>query len=230
MPKATTSTKPIKAKAVKPVAGGVPVYNLKAEKTGEIALPKSVFAAPVRLDLIALAIRVYLANRRRSHAKVKDIGEVSGTTKKMWAQKGTGRARHGSSKFGLFVGGASSHGPTGKQNFKLKMNLRTKKLAFNSVLSRFAKENAILVIDDFSSLSSKTKEAQKLIELFKKNNQILSASKKIGVITAAPEENVTRAFRNISGINLLSLKSLNTYTLANNNFLIFNRKAVEMLK
>jgi len=78
--------------------GKTPVYNLKAEIVSNITLPKNVFGVKISEKLINNAVRIYLSNQRSSHAKVKDRGEVAGTTKKMWAQKGTGRARHGSAK------------------------------------------------------------------------------------------------------------------------------------
>jgi large subunit ribosomal protein L4 len=207
-----------------------PLYNLKAEKVSDITLPKGVFEVEFLPKIISQSVRAYLANRRSAHAKVKDVGDINGTTKKMWAQKGTGRARHGSSKFGLFVGGASAHGPRGNQNFSLTLNQKTKKLALNSLLSQFAKTKNILIVDDFQELSPKTKDAGNFIDLLEKDNQTLAKSKKIGIITDVASPNVIRAFRNIAGFSLLPLKSLNTIDLSNQNFLIFNQKAVESLK
>ena len=135
------------------------LYNLQAESIGEITLPKEVFGLEYKPQLISLALRVYRSNLRSSHAKVKDRGEVAGTTKKMWAQKGTGRARHGSAKAGIFVGGGSVHGPQGNQNYKLSLNKKVKKAAFNHLLSKFAQEKSIIVIDQFKQLPPKTKEA-----------------------------------------------------------------------
>jgi len=207
-----------------------PLYNLKGEKLSDLTLPKAVFETEIVPQIIAQSIRVYLNNQRSAHAKVKDVGEVNGTTKKMWAQKGTGRARHGSSKFGLFVGGASAHGPQGNQSFAITLNQKTKKLALNSLLSQFAKEKSVLVVDDFKDLEPKTKVAWKFIDILEKANETLAKSKKIGIITDVTDKNVLRAFRNIAGFRLLSLKSLNTLDLSNQNFLIFSQKAVEALK
>jgi large subunit ribosomal protein L4 len=207
-----------------------PLYNLKGEKVSDITLPKGVFEVKFFPKIISQSVRVYLANRRSACAKVKDRGEVAGTTKKMWAQKGTGRARHSTAKVGIFVGGGSVHGPQGNQNFSLTLNQKTKKLALNSLLSQFAKEKTILVVDDFKDLPAKSKEAADFVNLLEKDNQTLAKSKKIGIITDVASPNVLRAFRNISGFNLLSLKSLNTIDLSNQNFLIFNQKAIESLK
>lgn len=203
-----------------------PIYNLKAESLGDLTLPKTVFDVVVNDQLIATALRVYQSNLRSSHAKVKDRGEVGGTTKKMWAQKGTGRARHGSAKAPQFIGGGVAQGPQGNQTFKLKLNKKIKKIVTNQILTKFAGNKTIIVIDDFKDLASKTKEACNFIDKLENTNKTLSASKKIGLITSDGPVNVTRAFRNIPGIKLMSLKSLNPLNLSNQNFLIISQTAV----
>lgn len=207
-----------------------PIYNIQAEKIGDYSLPKSVFDVSVSNDLIAKSVRSYLANRRSAHAKVKERGEVSGTTKKIWAQKGTGRARHGSAKAGIFIGGGSVHGPQGNQKFAIKLNQKAKKLALKSLLTKFARDSKILIIDEFKDLPPKTKDAFKFIDLLEKSNQTLANSKKIGIITAETSSGVTRAFRNIPGFSLLSLNSLNVLNISSQNILIFSQKAIESFK
>lgn len=207
-----------------------PLYNLKGEKVGDIELPKSIFDAKVSNDLIAQSVRAYLSNRRNAHAKVKDRGEVSGTTKKMYAQKGTGRARHSTSKVGIFVGGGSVHGPQGNENFTKKINQKAKKIALYSILTKFAKNNQIIAVEDFKSIDPKTKVAFKLFDLLEKQSQILEKSKKIGIITEAENSNVMRAFRNIPGMSLISINSLNVLDLGNQNFLVFSQEALKTLK
>lgn len=205
------------------------IYNIEAQKIGEITLPSSVFGVEVSNQLIAESVRAYLANQRKSHAKAKTRGQVSGTTKKVWAQKGTGRARHGSMKAPIFVGGGVTHGPTGHENFSIKLNKKVKKKALFSVLSKFAENKSILVVDKINSIQPKTKEALKLISGLKKDNKVLSTSQKIGIITTKTLGNVKRGFGNISKINILTLKSLNVYDLSNQNFLIFSKQAVEKI-
>ena len=206
-----------------------PIFNLKGEKTGDIALSPKIFDIKNKDQLISQAVRIYLTNQRSAHAKVKDRGEVAGTTKKMWAQKGTGRARHSTAKVGIFVGGGSAHGPQGNQNYKLKLNKKVAKLAINAVLSKFVQSKSIIVVDDFKDLTPKTKEAWKFIDLLEKQNEVLAKSKKIAVITEVTQDNVKRSFNNIPGINPLSLNSLNVYNLSTQNFLILSQKAVETL-
>ncbi|MFA4827149.1 MAG: 50S ribosomal protein L4 [Candidatus Shapirobacteria bacterium] len=205
-----------------------PLYNIKAEKISEVTLPK-IFDRKISSVLISRAIRVYLSNQRSAHAKVKDRGEVAGTTKKMWPQKGTGRARHGSAKAGIFVGGGSVHGPQGNQNYSLTLSKSQKTVARDSILARFAKNNSILIIEELNSIVPKTKEGFKLISSFKKLHE-LSLRSKIGIITRNPQPNAKRAFGNLPRVTLLPLTSLNSYDLANQNFLIFSQKAIESLK
>ena len=207
-----------------------PLYNIKAEKLSDITLPKAIFDVEVDNDIIAQTIKVSLGNQRSAHAKVKDRGEVNGTTKKMYAQKGTGRARHSTSKVGIFVGGGSVHGPQGNQTFIRKVNKTARKIALNSLLSKFAKASKIIVIDDFSTFAPKTKEANIFVDKLETANQDLANSKKIGIITLEAKSNVIRAFRNIQGLNLFSAASLNVLDLSNQNFLIFSQSAVEALK
>lgn len=206
-----------------------PIFNLQGENVGEMTLSAKVFDIKNKDELISNSIRIFQSNSRTAHSKVKDRGEVAGTTKKMWAQKGTGRARHSTSKVGIFVGGGSAHGPQGNQNYKLKLNKKVKKLAFNAILSKFAQNKSIIIIDQFKPLVPKTKEGSTFIKKLKKVNEVLSKSKKIAVITKSSQLNVKRAFNNIPNINPLSLSSINLYNLSNQNFLIISQKAVEKL-
>lgn len=207
----------------------VDVYNIKAEKIDQIELSDSVFGLPANPTLIAQAIRVYRSNQRSAFAKTKHRGDVAGTTKKVWAQKGTGRARHGSRKAPIFVGGGSAHGPKGNQNYTLKLSAKMRQSAIKSVLSQFAHEKSLLAITDFNTISPKTKVGWALFDIIEKDNKLLANSRKIGIITAANSNNIKRAFGNIPDINLLSLDSLNVYDLANQKFLVFSTDALEKI-
>ena len=203
------------------------IYNIKAEKVGEATLPKAVFDTKVSEQLIAQAIRVYLANQRSSYAKTKTRSDVAGTRQKVWAQKGTGRARHGNRTAPIFAGGGVAHGPAGDQNYKLNITKKMKVIALNSILTKFAQAKRILIVDSFQDLTPKTKEGINLIAGLQANDEVLSKSSKVGIITPQTIANVKRAFGNISGVNLLSLKSLNVYDLSNQNFLIISQEALD---
>jgi len=205
------------------------LYDINAKLIGEITLPSSVFEAKISEKLISNIIRTSLSNKRTALAKTKHRGEVVGTTKKMWAQKGTGRARHGSAKAPIFVGGGSAHGPRGERNFDKSVNTKTRKAAVNSILSKFAKNKSIIVLEKLNTISPKTKEGIKLITGLKAANEVLSKSSKVGIITSKTLVNARRAFGNIQKVRLLSLKSLNVLDLSNQNSLIFTKKAIQQL-
>ncbi len=207
----------------------IKLFNTSAKQTGTIILPSLIFEAKISPRLMSQSIRVYLSNQRKARPKTKNRSEIRGTTKKMWAQKGTGRARHGSAKAPIFVGGGVAHGPRGDQNYRLKLNKKMKKQALNSILSQFAKEKRIIAIEKFSPLPPKTKQAVKFISRLKKTNLTLNKSKKLAIITANPVSNVKRAFSNLPGVNLMNLNSLSVYRLAQQNYLIFSQKAIKNL-
>jgi large subunit ribosomal protein L4 len=206
------------------------IYNIKAEKVGDITLPKEVFSTEVSDSLIAQAIRVALANRRSSYAKTKTRSEVAGTRKKVWAQKGTGNARHGNRTAPIFVGGGIALGPDGNQNYSLNISKTMRRRAIKGLLTKFAEDKKILIVDNFSQLDPKTKSGVKLITGLKAADEVLSKSRKIGVITTKTLTPVKRAFGNIKDINLLSLKSLDIYSLSKQNYLIISQKAVKQFK
>lgn len=205
------------------------LYNIEGKKTGTVNLPKSLFEAKINDKLLAQAIRVAQSNLRSAHAKAKHRGEVAGTTKKMYAQKGTGNARHSTAKAPQFVGGGSAHGPRGNQNYKLKLTKSMKIAAIKTIYSKFAKNSAIIAIDTLSKIAPKTKTAQILVDKLSSQNEQLSKSKRIGLVVSKPTPAIKRAFGNIPGINLLSLSSLNPYNLSCQNFLIFTKKSINKL-
>jgi large subunit ribosomal protein L4 len=204
----------------------VPVYNLKGEKLEDLNLKSSYFESKISESLISQAVRVYLANQRQAQAKAKERSEVAGTTKKVWSQKGTGRARHGSRKAPIFVGGGKAHGPSGEQNYSLKLSQKMKQQALKSVLSKFAANNAIAILDDLHTITPKTKVASQLLTGLKSQNEVLSKSSKIGIITKESVENVNRAFANLPKVELMSASGLNVYHLSNRNFLLFTRESL----
>ena len=205
------------------------LYNLQAEKIKDITLPKDIFEAKINEKLIAQAIKIFLHNQRAAHAIAKHRGEVAGTTKKMYAQKGTGNARHSTAKAPQFVGGGSAHGPRGDQKSPMHFSQKLRQAALKAVLSKFAENKAILVIDQLSKIDPKTKAAFTFIEKLEKQNESLANSRKIGIITSRSLDSVKRAFGNIPEINLLSAKSLNTYDLSRQNYLMFTAAALKQL-
>jgi large subunit ribosomal protein L4 len=201
----------------------IDVFDINAKKVSSLALPLSVFGVKISPSLIAQSVRSYLSNQRKARPMTKNRAEVRGTTKKMWAQKGTGRARHGSAKAPIFVGGGIAHGPRGQQNYKLKMSKKMKKGALFSVLSQHAHNKNIIAIKSLSSFQPKTKSALTFLSKLQKDD------KKVAIITSKPLTTVKRAFRNLPSVTILNLNSLSAYQLAKQNQLIFSVKAIKDL-
>ena len=143
------------------------VYNTKAKKIGRVQLPKEIFEAKINKILMAQAVRVYLANQRKARAKTKDRSQVRGSGRKIYRQKGTGRARHADRYAPIFVGGGRAHGPQGLSPRHLKMPKKMRRLALFSALTSQLKEKKITVIDDLTKIEPKTKEMAKILKNFK---------------------------------------------------------------
>jgi large subunit ribosomal protein L4 len=201
----------------------VALYNLQGEKTTKIVLPKGVFGVKVNFKLLAQAVRVFLANQRRAGAKVKTRGEVARSTKKIYRQKGTGRARHGSKGAPIFVGGGVAHGPTGEQNYQLKMNQKMRRAALRMALTSKLASKEIWVVAGLAKVKGKTKEIETLLKNLKINN-------KASLILPARWEKTIRAARNIERLDLLPTKQLNTYAVLNGGKLILAKESLEVLK
>src|SRR3989344_788916 len=144
----------------------VKVYNQEGKESSEIELGEAIFGLPWNADLVHQAVRVAFANQRPVLASTKDRSEVRGGGRKPWRQKGTGRARHGSTRSPLWKGGGVTFGPTNERNFKLKINKKMARKAFLTALSAKAKDNEILLFDDLKVTSSKTKEMAKVMANF----------------------------------------------------------------
>lgn len=201
----------------------VDVYTLSGTKSGQIELPKEIFAAKINESLMAQAVRVYLGNQRKALAKTKRRGEIALTTAKWFRQKGTGRARHGARSAPIFVGGGVAHGPSGEQNYHLKMPKKMKKQALFSALSSKFKNNEVMVIKDLVKIEPKTKKMKTVLEkLVKDDKATLVLSEKL--------ENVFRAARNLKGLNLRQTNQLNVYEILNGGHLLFMKEAIEKLK
>lgn len=200
----------------------VNVYNTKGETTGKVSLPKEVFGAKINEQLMAQAVRVYLANQRRARAKTKTRGEVIGSGRKIYRQKGTGRARHGDRYAPIFVGGGIAHGPKGEVK-RLKMPKKMKRLALFSALTSKLKAKNVIVMEGLEKIKPKTKEMAKIM-------QNLKCKGKISLVLPEKIESVVRAARNIANLKLIQANLLNTYEVLNGGKLIFARDSIKKLK
>jgi len=204
----------------------VDVYSIKGTKKGKVSLPSSLFAAKINPTLMAQAVRVYLSNQRRAHAKTKTRSEVSRTKAKVWRQKGTGRARHGSRNAPIFVGGGVAHGPRGIQAYKKKLSRPMRRQALASALTSKFKEKEILVVDGLEKIEPKTKRMIKVLKALGLEGKDLRK-----LLVLAPDaKKVFSASRNIKEVTSVSASSLNTYQVLNAGKVIFVKNAIKTLE
>jgi large subunit ribosomal protein L4 len=182
----------------------------------------AVFAVTPNQQLMALAVRVFLANQRQATSKVKTRSEVNRTKKKWYKQKGTGGARHGARSAHIFVGGGVVHGPTGEQNYSLKMTKSQRQLALRSALSAQAAQ--ITVCDDVMQLDGKTASAAKLIA------RIAGADTKVLVVSHEPQPEMTRSLRNLENVLMESVYRLNTYQVLMAGKIIMTSEAIKLIE
>ncbi len=201
------------------------VYDLEGKAAGKISLPEEYFGAKVNKALLAQARRVYLSNQRQAHAKVKTRSGVDRTKAKWFRQKGTGRARHGSRSAPIFVGGGVAHGPTGTQNYKMRLPTKMRKMALASALTTKVAAKEVMVAEGLEKLTGKTGELIKLLrEIFPKEKG------KISLVLAAKSAKTSQAARNIANLNLGLAKSLNAYEILASGKILFSREAIEAFK
>ena len=202
------------------------LLDINGKKVGTINLPPEIFAAEVNPLLMAQAVRVYLANQRKAHPKTKTRAEVNRTKAKWYRQKGTGRARHGSRAAPIFVGGGVAHGPTGEQNYQLKMPKKMKKAALFSALTSKFKEKEILIVKGLEKIEPKTKKMAEALEKLKVKSQKL----KVMLVLSKPLENLIRSGRNLENLEITQATDLNTYQVLASDKLIFLPESVDKLK
>lgn len=207
----------------------VDVFDIKGKVTGKISLPEEIFAAKVNEKLVAQAVRVFLANQRQGTASTKTRGEVRGSRRKIWRQKGTGRARHGDKYAPIFVGGGIAHGPKPK-DFSLKIPKKMKRRALFGTLTSKLKEKQLLVVSGLEKIKPKTKEILKMTENLKlktKNNKL-----KVKTLLIIPKKakNIILAGRNLENLALCQADLLNPYQVLNAKKLVLMKEAIPVLK
>jgi large subunit ribosomal protein L4 len=199
-------------------------YNIKGEAAEKTSLPAGIFGAKVNPTVVAQEIRVFLANRRQETAKTKSRGEVAITTAKMYKQKGTGKARHGAASAPIFVGGGRAFGPTGGQNYSLKMPQKMKRLAILGALSELAENKAVLVITGTDKATGKTSQAAEWI----KKAEI--SGKKTLLVVTDDQAKWLRAWKNLEKIEVVLCNQLNAYIISTKKYLVFTLEALEEVK
>ncbi|HRP33766.1 MAG TPA: 50S ribosomal protein L4 [Agriterribacter sp.] len=200
----------------------VDVLNKAGEKTGRTAeLPDEIFGIEPNDHVIYLAVKQFLAAQRQGTHKVKTRAEVKGASRKLHRQKGTGGARKGNIRNPLYKGGGTIFGPK-PHGYDIKLNRKVKDLAKISALSYKAKENAIVVVEDFALETPKTKEAAGVI-----NNLNLNKKRTLFVLPAY-NENVQLSFRNMPTVLGVLLADINTYDIVNSDVLVLTENAAKI--
>lgn len=192
-------------------------------------MPDSVFGVPSNNDLLHQVVSSQTANKRQILAHTKGRGEVRGGGKKPWRQKGTGRARHGSIRSPIWKGGGVTFGPTKEVNFKKKIGKKMARKALIVALSEKTRSNDIVVVDNVTLNSPKTKEAASILRSFNKN---LNRTGSVLIITPSVDGNLYRATKNIQKVGIIEARNLNPLgTLSYKNLMILKDsiKVIEKL-
>jgi len=201
------------------------VYNLNNQKVGTMELPENVFGARWRPALVKQVLDAQLANKRSPWAHAKDRSEVRGGGKKPWQQKGTGRARHGSIRSPLWIGGGKAHGPRNERDFTQKVNKKMKRSALFAVLSKKTKDGEVKVFENFIINAPKTKVLASVL------NGILNMKKgakrfDVLLIGDTANKNLFRASSNLEKAKAIDAGSLNVYDVLNHKNLFLDKDAV----
>lgn len=197
------------------------VKNSQGQSAGELEVKFALIENGKGTQAVHDAVTAYRANQRMGTACTKTAGEVAGTNKKPWRQKGTGRARAGSFQSPLWVGGGVVFGPK-PRDFGKKVSKKTKQLALRKALSERLKAGDVVVIDDLKLTAPKTKEVVGLLSKLEVKGSTL-------IVAIASDKNLTLASRNIPNVELTTSDSLNTYDVLKPNTLVFTRDAFEQV-
>ena len=197
------------------------VVNMAGEEVGSISLDASVFGIDAHNQVVFDAVQVEQANARQATAKTKVRHEVSGGGKKPWRQKGTGRARAGSSRSPIWVGGGTVFGPVGNQNYKLSQNKKAHKLALKSALSM--KKDDIVVVDEIKFADKKTANFVKMLDAIKVASKAL-------VVVEDIDENLFASCRNVGYVKVVSSDNVSVVDLLNIDTLVMSKASVKAVE
>lgn len=200
------------------------VYNKNGKEAGKIALNEKVFGVNWNADLVHQVATAMMSNRRAGTAHTKDRSEVSGTGKKPWRQKGTGRARHGSKRSPIWVGGGVAHGPRSDKDYSKKLTKNMKAKALVTLLSRKLRDGQVLFVDSFAQDTIKTQEAAKALKALAGVSgfeRLAGSPKKLAHIAFGEANDVVRkSFNNISYVDMDEVRNLNVLDILNHEYLI----------
>tara|TARA_B000000565_G_C23734505_1_gene358536 strand:+ start:218 stop:841 length:624 start_codon:yes stop_codon:yes gene_type:complete len=193
-------------------------------KKVSIEILDKIFSAKINKKLISSVLYKTNANYKGRHAKTKQQNEVSGPTSKIYAQKGTGNARHASKKAPIFVGGGIAHGPKGELSYKKrKLNKSEKKQSIASLISDKVKNNNLLIFSDFKSEIKKTKEMNLIFEKFEIKNSLI-------ILDKSSKEKIEKSVRNIPNIKVTDVNHFSAYDIIKFKKIVFTESSVKELE
>ena len=201
-----------------------PIYSLEGKKTGSITLPDTIFGLRWNADLVKQVADSLASSKRKNVAHTKDRSEVRGGGKKPWKQKGTGRARHGSIRSPIWVGGGVTHGPRNEKNFDRTVSKKMRVKALHTLLSRKLRDGEVLFVDAVTLSEPKTKLAIKALGTLSsvKGFENLFSKRKNAVVIALSEKNkaTERAFDNLGNVEVVEARNLNPLDLLKYKYLL----------
>ena len=198
-------------------------YDWQGSLLGEVDLPEAVFGVEPNEHVLWQSVKVYQANQRQGTAATKTRSFVSGGNTKPWKQKGTGRARHGTSRSPIWVGGATTFGPR-PRDYSQTLPRKVRRLALTSAMSLRAREGNVTVVDDFALTAPRSRT----VAGFMKSAGL--SGKKVCFITSEATETVVKSCRNLAGVEVLTGSALNVYDLMNAQVLVVTRGALKGLE
>jgi large subunit ribosomal protein L4 len=199
------------------------IFNHSGKEAGNLTLSEDVFGLRWSSDLVHQVVNAMLANKRAGTAHTKNRGEVSGGGRKPWKQKGTGRARHGSIRSPIWVGGGIAHGPRNEKNYKQKINSKMRVKALYTVLSKKYRDGEILFVEDVAFDAPKTEKAQAVVSALAKIKgfERLSGKKESAFVVLPKRDLPTqKSFRNIPSLEIGLAKDINPVDILNHKYLV----------
>ncbi len=212
-----------KSQAISPLE----IYSQAGKKVGQMELPENIFGLSWNADLVHQVIYSMMSDSRVTYAHTKDRGEVRGGGKKPWRQKGTGRARHGSTRSPIWVGGGVAHGPNGKKNYARKINKKMKIKALYTILSKKFRDGELLLVDKMEIAKPRTKDAIEILNsLSKIKSDIFTKKKNAAIIATSTKSSAfEKSFKNLGNIKVDEVRNINPVDLLNVKYLVIENPA-----
>ncbi len=203
------------------------IYNQKGKSVGKLSLPESIFGLPWNGDLVHQVVTAMQANARTPVAHTKTRGEVSGGGRKPWKQKGTGRARHGSSRSPIWKGGGVTHGPRNEKSYDQKINKKMKAKALYTVLSEKLRKGQLMFVEDLTLKNIKTKDA---VAVIKDLSSVSGFEKIIGgkkpntyITVPAKGDTLKKSFANIPTVEIDEVRNMNPVDLLAYRYIVISQ-------